>query len=249
MGKFQDLLNLRLRQKESPKVKMTSLAERSSAGNLSSFSGVFRVSSLNEREREVLFELLNHFKQESYEGTEQDFAALSTITSEVKAITNQAVMLHGERIKKAQDILKNYKDGAFTSWLLATYGNRQTPYNFLQYYEFYTSMPNALHAIIDQMPRQAIYTLASRAGAPDKKEEIIKSYQEGQSKQELLALIRKAFPLDRDDKRMPNIASQAILSLKRLLDLFSHPLFDPKEKEAEELKTLLKKVSSFLRKE
>jgi hypothetical protein len=249
MGKFQDLLHLRLRQKESPKVKMTSLAERSSSGNLSSFSGVFRVSSLNEKEKETLFELLNHFKQDSYEGTEQDFASLSTITSEVKAITNQAVMLHGERIKKAQDILKNYKDGAFTSWLLATYGNRQTPYNFLQYYEFYTSMPLDLHPTIDQMPRQVIYTLASRSGSPEKKESIVKNYQDGQSKQELLTLIRKAFPLDRDDKRMPNIASQAILSLKRILDLLSHPLFDPKEKEADELKKLLKKVSSFIGKE
>jgi hypothetical protein len=249
MGKFQALLNLRLHQKDSPKAKMTSLVERANEGNLSSFSGIFRVNPLNQKETDSLQELLQQFKKEEYEGTQQDLQTLSAITSEVKAITNQAVMLHGERIKKAQDILKNYKDGAFTAWLLATYGNRQTPYNFLQYYEFYTSMPKNLQPIVDQMPRQAVYTLASRAGQSSVKEEIVKNYQDGQTKQELLSLIRKAFPLDRDDKRLPNVAGQAVSSLKRLLDLFSHPLFHPKEDEAKEIKALLKQLSTLLSKD
>ena len=174
MGKFQALLNLRLHQKEAPKDKMASLGARATEGNLSSFSGIFRVSALNQREKNSLQELLQQFKKEEYEGTEQDFQSLSAITSEVKAITNQAVMLHGERIKRAQDILKNYKEGAFTAWLLATYGNRQTPYNFLQYYEFYTSMPEKLQPVIDQMPRQAIYTLASRRVLRRKKRRSLK---------------------------------------------------------------------------
>lgn len=66
-----------------------------------------------------------------------DLAELSLITSEVKAINNQAAILHGERIKKAQTLLKSYQEGAFSAWLNATYGNRQTPYNLMQYYEFF----------------------------------------------------------------------------------------------------------------
>src|ERR1700677_3684402 len=116
MSKFNDLLNLRFKTKETQQPKMTALVERSNNGDLSSFSGVFRVMPLNDQEKE-------------------DLEALTAITSEVKAITNQAVILHGERIKRAQEILKKYRDGAFTAWLFATYGNRQTPYNFLQYYE------------------------------------------------------------------------------------------------------------------
>ncbi len=248
MGKFQSLLNLRLLQKDSAKEKEVLPPQNELEVKSSGFPGFHRVS-LNQHEKESLQDLLQQFKKEEYEGTEQDLQSLSAITSEVKAITNQAVMLHGERIKKAQNILKNYKDGAFSAWLIVTYGNRQTPYNFLQYYEFYTSMPKTLQPVIDQMPRQAIYTLASRSGPSEQKEQIIKNYQEGQTKQELLNLIRKSFPLDQDDKRLPNIAGQTISSLKRLLDLFSHPLFLPKETQAKEIKSLLKKLSGLLPKE
>ena len=47
--------------------------------------------------------------------------------------------------KERKTILKNYRDGAFSAWLIATYGNRQTPYNFLQYYELYITLPEHLH--------------------------------------------------------------------------------------------------------
>ena len=118
-----------------------------------------------KKKKQTIESILKSFRlNESYD-FDDDLKALMAITSEVKAITNQAVILHGERIKRAQEILKKYRDGAFTAWLFATYGNRQTPYNFLQYYEFYTVMPQALHPKLDQMPRQAVYSLASRAGA------------------------------------------------------------------------------------
>ena len=155
MAKFNDLLNLRLRKKSSPP-KMSALAERSTSGNLSSFAGVFRVASLSDSEKNILSEILNNHKAKENVNVDTDFDQLVAITSEVKAITNQAVLLHGERIQKAQTLLKNYEEGAFTAWLIAIYGNRQTPYNFLKYYEFYTSMPQDLRHKIDTMPRQAI---------------------------------------------------------------------------------------------
>ena len=245
MAKFSSLLSLRLKQKDSKNPKMTALAERSKSGDLSSFSGLFQVNPLNEKETQVLSEILKNFQE--YEGydSDQDLKDLIHITSEVKAITNQAVMLHGERIKKAQIILKNYQEGAFSAWLITTYGNRQTPYNFLQYYEFYTAMPLELHLKIDDMPRQAVYTLASRAGELDKKEEIVKNYK-GESKQEILSLIRKKFPLDRDDKRLPNIANQSISSPTRLKDLLAHDLFDPSEKQKTKIYQLLEELFAIL---
>ncbi len=51
MSKFNDLLNLRFKQKETQQPKMTALVERSNNGDLSSFSGVFRMSALNEKEK------------------------------------------------------------------------------------------------------------------------------------------------------------------------------------------------------
>ncbi|NGX41661.1 MAG: hypothetical protein KR126chlam4_01506, partial [Candidatus Anoxychlamydiales bacterium] len=181
MVKFNDLLNLRLRSKDKQKPKMTALAELSKEGSLSSFSGVFKPNTLNESEKENLSNILQNYKNEDSDiDVEEDLKNLIKITAEVKAITNQAVILHGERIKKAQTILKNYKEGAFTYWLMETYGNRQTPYNFLQYYDFYMDMPTNLRTQIDSMPRQAIYTLASRGGDLEKKQDIVQNYK-GQS--------------------------------------------------------------------
>ncbi len=247
MSKFNDLLHLRFKQKEAQQTKMTALVERSNNGDLSSFSGVFRVAQLNEKEKADIESILRNFRlTESYD-FDADFKALMAITSEVKAITNQAVILHGERIKRAQDILKNYREGAFTAWLFSTYGNRQTPYNFLQYYEFYTVLPQALHPKLDQMPRQAVYTLASRTGSFDKKESIVKNYT-GQAKDELLKLIRIEFPLAEDDKRMPHFTQNAIQFLKKARDMVKNPNCNPRDEEKKQIRHLLSQIQSLIEK-
>lgn len=245
MAKFHQLLNLRLKPKETQKPKMTALAERTTSGNLSSFSGVFRVTALSDREKSELETILNNFRESDDYDVQNDLSALMTITSEVKAITNQAVILHGERIKRAQEILKGYRDGAFTAWLITTYGNRQTPYNFLQYYEFYMAMPQALHHIIDDMPRQAIYTLASRSGAIEKKQEVVSGYT-GQPKKELLSIIRNLFPLPQTDKRLPNLPNQVITFLMRAKTLSMEPYFKPTFQQKALMKDLLKHLSELV---
>ncbi len=248
MAKFNDLLNLRFKQREVPQTKMAALVERTSSGELSSFSGVFRVAALSEKETLTLQEILQNFSFEKVETFDSDLKALALITSEVKAITNQAVILHGERIKRAQEILKRYRDGAFTAWLYATYGNRQTPYNFLQYYEFYTVIPQALHTKLDQMPRQAVYTLASRLGSLEKKELIVKTYA-GQTKQELLSQIRNEFPLAEDDQRMPRIAEQAMTLLRRTRDLLRQPAQPVTSEEKDKLRQLVHQLRTLLERE
>jgi hypothetical protein len=245
MSKFNDLLNLRFKQKESPQTKMTALVERSNNGDLSSFSGVFRVAPLNEKEKSDIETILTDFRQNQNEDFDEDLKALMMITSEVKAITNQAVILHGERIKRAQEILKKYREGAFTAWLFATYGNRQTPYNFLQYYEFYNLMPQSLHTKIDQMPRQVVYSLASRAGTLEKKESIVKNYA-GQPKNELLQLIRLEFPLPEEDKRLPEFTSHAISFLKRAREMLKNPHCHPREEEKRQLQSLLHQIRALV---
>lgn len=247
MSKFNDLLNLRFRQKDTQNTKMTALVEKANNGDLSSFSGVFRVAALNPGEISTLEAILKSYRHNDFFDIGPDLKALTTITSEVKAITNQAVILHGERIKRAQEILKKYTDGAFTAWLFATYGNRQTPYNFLQYYEFYTVMPQALHAKIDQMPRQAVYSLASRSGEISRKEEIVKNYA-GETKQELLTLIRTEFPLEETDKRLPNFAAHAITLLKRAREMLKKPICVPSSAEKKTLQDLVGQLGELIRK-
>jgi len=108
MSKFNDLLNLRFKPRNAQPAnnKVTALVERSNNGELSSFSGVFRVAALNEKEKEAIESILKTHRPNDSHNIDADFFALSAITSEVKAIANQAVILHGERIKRAQELLK-----------------------------------------------------------------------------------------------------------------------------------------------
>ncbi|MBI3508285.1 MAG: CT583 family protein [Chlamydiia bacterium] len=247
MSKFNDLLNLRFRQKETKQPKMTALVEKSNNGDLSSFSGIFRVAPLNDQEKDALETILKNYRANEGYDVDPDLKALMAITSEVKAITNQAIMLHGERIKRAQDLLKKYRDGAFTAWLFSTYGNRQTPYNFLQYFEFYSTMPPHLHPKLDEMPRQAIYSLASRSGTLEQKQRLVESYA-GQVKKEILSLIRKEFPLSEDDRRTPNFASHALGYLKRAKDILKNPQCRPEEDEKQQMQHLLSQLQALLHK-
>lgn len=213
------LLAERLKKKENLSKKMTTLASKVSSGDLSSFAGVFKIIPLSKHETSSIEELLKQY-QGKIEETGRDLEALIAITSEVKAINSQAVLLHGERIKKAQEILKNYKDGAFSSWLILTYGNRQTPYNFLQYYEFTQSLKSHIREKINELPRQAVYTLATREGDLKVKEELIASYS-GEPKELILEKIRNTFPLSLNDKRRANLADQIVQQLEKLQERLS----------------------------
>ncbi|MFY7842672.1 MAG: CT583 family protein [Rhabdochlamydiaceae bacterium] len=244
MSKVNSFLASRLKQASHKLSKMTGLAELSSSGSLSSFSGVFRVGKLNQKEEEDLLEILKNF-QKNEQKPEDDLVSLLAITSEVKAINNQAAILHGERIKRAQDILKNYKDGAFSAWLILTYGNRQTPYNFLQYYELYSSLPILLQNKLEEMPRQAVYTLASRQGSLEAKSEIINSYQ-GEPKAAILCLIRERFPLDELDKRKSNPTDLWLNQFQKLKEQMQRKCLQMTSKEKAKLKEKIKELLDIL---
>lgn len=202
-------------------------------------------SQTEAQERQLLRGLLEQYAPDEHEQIDQDLSSLINLTKEVRAINNQAALLHGERIKKAQTILKNYKEGAFTAWLKSTYGNRQTPYNLLQYYDFVMSMPKELRGQVEQMPRQAVYTLASRSGEMERKLEIVEKFT-GQTKNELLSEIRDAFPLPEGDRRRQDIALGSVQMLKKVHTLLKRrqDQFAAEQKESiyhllEEIRTLL----------
>lgn len=111
--------------------------------------------------------------------------------------------------------MKNYKEGAFTAWLITTYGNRQTPYNFLYYYDLYMSVPRQLQPKLDAMPRQVVYTLAARQGELAMKEALIARFKH-QSKQELLEEIKLAFPLKEHDKRNRKLSASVLAAVDRM---------------------------------
>ena len=225
---------------------MTAMAKQSANGDLTSFSGIFNVTDLNSNEKTAIESILRHYAVDLHH-VDTDLACLISITSEVKSINNQAALLHGERIKKAHSILVKYRDGAFSAWMIAAYGNRQTPYNLMQYYDFCEVMPKSLRPQIESMPRQAIYTLASREGPLEKKRSIVEDYK-GQTKMEILEEIRDAFPLAEEDLRKKNMGESVIAALGRIhKELKKRPCrFTSTQKDTVE--TLLVAISKLVNK-
>lgn len=243
MANINAILNQRVKKSDQSS-KMAAMAKQSATGNLTSFAGVFSVAELSPMEKNLLEDILKEYADDEA-NIEQDLTNLISLTSEVKAITNQAAILHGERIKKAHQILTRYRDGAFSAWLVAAYGNRQTPYNLMQYYDFYESMPKPLRPQIESMPRQAIYALASRSGSLDKKQEIVKNYK-GETKAQVIHLIRQTFPLNEKDRRQTKSGDSIILLLQRLYRQLDTSSIEMSSIQKQKIKTLLKNINHLL---
>jgi hypothetical protein len=241
---YNNLIAERLKKNE-PSSKMAQMAEKSAAGGMTSFNGLFQVSELSENEKAHLESILKTYaKNES--GIKTDLKDLIALTAEVKAINHQAALLHGERIKKVHTLLTSYQEGAFTSWLIAAYGNRQTPYNLMQYFNFYQAVPSSLRPKIETMPRQAIYTLATREGEMGDKIEFITRFQ-GETKTELLLKIRDLFPLKEKDKRRENAGNQVIVLFEKGKTLLSRKSTKLSSLQKETLKELLASLNSLLK--
>jgi len=144
------------------------------------FNAVFDPKPLDEAEQRSIEKLL----VESYRpGTieekkvEEDVQTLKNLTAEIKAIGRQGIVLMGERVSKAREMLKPYKDGTFTKWLDTTFGTRKTGYNALSYFELYRKLHNLeIKEKFKKIPLRAAYVLASREGSLSVKEEIIRKY-------------------------------------------------------------------------
>jgi len=169
-----------------------------------------------EEERQIQKLLVDGYRPGvvSEEVVAEHVQQLTNITKQIKSISAQSILLHGERIQQAQNILCDYHEGSFTKWLMSTYGNRQTPYSMLRYYEFYQSAPKEARSMIEAAPKKCMYLLASRDADQEKKIEFIQNH--GTSRQsDLLLLIQSTFPIEETDKRKPLMAS-TITSMGKL---------------------------------
>jgi len=243
MDKLEAMLEGRFSGSGSQKVK--ALAKQSNDGRLTGFSGLFKSVELAELEKSRIEAILHTHTPDVDRNIESDLQTLCSITSEIKAITNQAAILHGERILRAQKLLKAYKEGAFSAWLVATYGNRQTPYNFLMYYELLELLPQEVKTKAETLPRQVMYTLASRQAPLEDKQSIIVSYN-GETKQEMLERIRLKFPLQAKDKRKVQAAQNVLTNLERLLSYFKRHAKEIDSESRMDLLTSLKKFQFFV---
>lgn len=218
-GAAKSAFNFLMRNKESkPEFKEafqeTGLAKRQSIG----MPLTFKLTLQEETELQKL--LVDYFEpsQGPEENVTKDYEELKTITEEVKSISAQSILLHGERIKKAEELLKDYREGAFNKWMLTTYGNRQTPYSMLRYYELYHELNSSdLRKKMEAMPKKAVYTLAFRSGSHEQKREIIENYS-GEKQKALILEIQSRFPAASDSKKKPDSPNGE--DIKKMFSLF-----------------------------
>lgn len=142
-----------------------------------------------------------------------DFQEIKTLTAEIKAIHKQSLVLMGERIHKARTIFKTYRDGTFTIWLKETFKSKQTGYNILAYYEFYTALPSIeLKETFKNLPQKAAYALASREGELEDKVNILKDPALINA-EDMLPFIREKLPLSESDKRKTKEAKILLIDM------------------------------------
>lgn len=179
-----------------------------------SFNAMFDMKPLEQFEVNKIEELLtDHFQPAliSEDQIEKDTDQIKNLTAEIKAIGRQGLILMGERILKARDILKSYRYGAFTKWLELTFGSRKTGYNMLAYYELYSSLPNDLKENFKKIPQKVAYILASKTGELQRKIELIQEYRD-LSSDEMISLIQERFsPLTKSKRSDGN--SKLIVSM------------------------------------
>jgi translation initiation factor 1 (eIF-1/SUI1) len=178
----------------------------------------------------------------------EDIDKLKKITAEIKTISKQSIILQGERIQTAREILRKYGDGqnTFTQWVEKTYNNRRTAYNILSYYELYKGLPGESYRIkMKQMPLQAAYTLASREGDAGVKADLIQNY-DGERQQDMIMLIQDRLPLSTSDRRKRKAANVRMLDemekLGSTLEKRKHSLSEDQRKRAHELLQNLHKL-------
>ncbi len=194
------------------------------------FQSVFDVKPLDEVDVTTIENLLienSHPDSMSAVQVKQDIDSLKALTAEIKAIGRQGILLMGERVSKARDMLKSYHQGTFTRWLSTTFGSRKTGYNLLTYYDFYSSLSNQeLKEKFRKIPQKAAYILASRKGDMKKKEEIVLNYSD-QKPIKLISLIHENLPADEEDRRSPK--DRELKQLAKLTEALQALLYTTKQ--------------------
>lgn len=210
---------------------------------------IFDIENLEEDEEREIETLLSVPHIFSKEKIGDDLKQLKSITAEVKNIRRQSILLVGERIYQAREILKNYGDGkgAFKRWLhMAFSTSRRTAYNALAYFDFYQSLPDdSCRFLLKKMPQKAVYILASRGGKIEVKVEIIRNYH-GQKSEAIISAIQDHFPY-LEIKKKKDKAYDYIEKITSLIKKIDKATLSERNKEA--LQKIAIKLELLLRKD
>lgn len=184
-----------------------------------SFFGVKPLDMLESNRIEQL--LVNNYEPSLLDEDKvtQHVNEIKNLTSEIKGINKQAILLIGERIFKANQILKNYKDGTFMEWVDSVFDSRKTAYNILAYYELHQSLPIQSKENLKKISPTAAYVIASRKIPLEKKISFVNEYHDLKS-QDMMLLIKEMFPSKNQptktslNLKLINVIQKSIQTLK-----------------------------------
>lgn len=217
---------------------------------INSFRSLFSIKELTVEEKKQLATLMHaHVFTDKSEYFERDLEQLTQLTAELKSIQKQAVVLIGERIARAREILKSYGDQrTFTAWIDATFQSRKTAYNALSFYDLYNALSNDfLRDQLKKMPMKASYILASRQGPHKLKEELIKTY-EGEKQTEIIERIQSKLPLPIEDRRCKSDIEEKLLTeISRKLSLLEASQQGLTLEHAVEIQNLIDRLQKIIR--
>jgi len=184
-----------------------------------SFRSLFESQDLGIEEKQNIRSL---FAEKLQGSVAEDLEEIFRLTSELKSLQKQAILLVGERVYRVREIFKKYGEerGAFTLWLKKTFSSKKTAYNALSFYELYRHLPTEkLREQFKQMPAKASYILASRKGDFSAKLAVIDQYR-GEKQEQLIERIISRFPVEIGDRR-----SSKTLTQKSLEEIERHVAF------------------------
>ena len=163
------------------------------------FNSIFDTQLLDDKTVNALDRLMHELVTPGTDNAErvrEDLIKLKALTVEVKAIEKQGVLLIGERLFKARELIGKYERGTdgFKAWLNIAFKHRSSAYNILAYYELYKTLPTPeLQKRLKEMPHKAAYILAARKGELEQKAEIINKYCDMRA-DEIIAIVQTQFP-------------------------------------------------------
>jgi len=182
---------------------------------VNSFNSIFDIKPLNEEESAKIQQLLSEnwpFDAFDKEQLQKDVRQLQQLTSEIRSIGRQGVLLAGERVLQAKELLKQYNDSTFTKWLKTAFSVRSSGYNALSYFMLYKNLDgNDLKEQFKKIPMRAAYVLSSRDGSIDVKAEIIRQHG-NLSHQALITAIREKLPKSVGDKRVKTKSTTELIA-------------------------------------
>lgn len=233
----------------SQKGKEVQSAKRSLTPH-NSFRALFEMKEIPEEEirrMQVLFG--EHLKgNEDEESVRSDFRELVQLTSELKAIQKQAILLIGERVFRVREIFMKYGEerGGFTAWLNVAFNSKKTAYNALAFYDLYTKLPSeSLKENFKKMPAKAGYILASRRGESEIKYQIIEHYK-GEKQKEVIEIIEEKLPLQKGDLRSKDLAEKTLDEMERLIDVLDRRVALVRKRDGARIEKMILRLRAFI---